>query len=369
MDVLAVRLGAGIGHAVSLPALAGLGLFVGYVAGMFGVGGGFLLTPLLLYGFGVPAPIAVGSALCQKCGTAIAAFLKYRSLERGEPRIDLVMLGGSLLGVDAGTRLLTMLSGLGNWRIGSGPGAPAVNVVLDVLFTVMLSGTAVHTFVDVSRSFRSGVRRGDRTIPGPLARVRIPPYIDLPRVQLDQVSVPLLAYLGFARDGLRPHGHRRWHPAASDPAVRLRAVHAERRRHGHPAAPPDGVGRDVRAGPARLREPSPRDGHPHRLVDRLAARGADDALPAEPCAAPDLRHPGRGDGGDDRLGPRAPAARHIDGVASTSPARAAYADRIARHRAQNVAKTFQGGSQSSRFSQYRSWDCLEDGRMDRGRMV
>ena len=196
-DALAVRVGAGIGHAVSVPALAGLGLFIGYVAGMFGVGGGFLLTPLLMYGFGVPAPIAVGSALSQKCGTAIASFLKYRTLERGEPRIDLVMLGGSLLGVDAGTRLLTMLSGLGNWRIGSGPGAPAVNVVLDELFIVMLSGTAVYTFVDVSRSFRSGVRRGDRTIPGPLARVRIPPYIDLPRVQLDQVSVPVLAYLGF----------------------------------------------------------------------------------------------------------------------------------------------------------------------------
>ena len=196
-DVLAVRLGAGIGHAVSLPALAGLGLFIGYVAGMFGVGGGFLLTPLLMYGFGIPVPIAVGSALCQKCGTAIASFLKYRRLERGEPRIDLVMLGGSLLGVDAGTRLLAVLTGLGNWRIGGGPGAPAVNVVLDVLFIVMLSGTALYTFVDVSRSFRSGVRRGDRTIPGPLARVRIPPYIDLPHVQLDQVSVPLLAYLGF----------------------------------------------------------------------------------------------------------------------------------------------------------------------------
>jgi uncharacterized protein len=196
-DVLAVRLGAEIGHAVSVPALAALGLFIGYVAGMFGVGGGFLLTPLLMYGFGVPAPIAVGSALCQKCGTAIASFLKYRSLERGEPRIDLVMLGGSLLGVDAGTRLLTVLTGLGNWRIGGGPGTPVVNVVLDVLFIVMLSGTALYTFVDVSRSFRSGVRRGDRTIPGPLARVRIPPYIDLPRVQLDQVSVPLLAYLGF----------------------------------------------------------------------------------------------------------------------------------------------------------------------------
>ena len=39
--------------------------------------------------------------------------------------------------------------------------------------------------------------RGDRTIGGPLARLRLPPYIDLPNVQLQQISVPLLAYLGF----------------------------------------------------------------------------------------------------------------------------------------------------------------------------
>lgn len=97
-NLLEVRLGIGIGHAVSLPLLAGVGLFIGYVGGMFGVGGGFLLTPLLMYGFGVPAPVAVGSALCQKCGTSIASFLKYRHLERGEPRIDLVMLGGSVVG-------------------------------------------------------------------------------------------------------------------------------------------------------------------------------------------------------------------------------------------------------------------------------
>jgi len=65
---------------VSLPALAGAGLVIGYIAGMFGVGGGFLLTPLLMYGFGVPAPIAVGSALSQKCGTSLASFIKYRHL-------------------------------------------------------------------------------------------------------------------------------------------------------------------------------------------------------------------------------------------------------------------------------------------------
>ncbi len=197
-DIFEVRLGVGIGHAVSFPLLAGLGLFIGYVAGMFGVGGGFLLTPLLMYGFGVPPPIAVGSALCQKCGTSIASFLKYRRLERGEPRIDLVMVGGSVVGVDAGTRLLGYLTGLGRWQIGKGPGVPVINFVLDVLFILLLSFTALYTFREAWRSYQRGERRGDLTIPGPLASIRLPPYIDLPNVHLQEISVPLLAYLGFA---------------------------------------------------------------------------------------------------------------------------------------------------------------------------
>jgi uncharacterized membrane protein YfcA len=183
---------------VSLPALAGAGLVVGYIAGMFGVGGGFLLTPLLMYVFGVPAPVAVGSALCQKCGTSIASFLKYRHLKRGEPRIDFVMLGGSLLGVDAGTRLLAALSRSGHVRLPGGHQAPMAQVVLDALFIVILSFTAAFTLNDALRAMRRATPRGDVTIPGPLVtRVRIPPYIDLPRVNLRRVSMPMMAYLGF----------------------------------------------------------------------------------------------------------------------------------------------------------------------------
>src|SRR5436305_11862742 len=127
--MLLVRVGAGIGHAVSLPALVAVGLLVGYVAGMFGVGGGFLLTPVLIYVFGVPPPMAVRSALCQKCGTSIASFLKYRHLKRGEPRIDLVMLGGSLIGVDAGTRLLGYLDHLGRLQLSGHRSVPIVRIV------------------------------------------------------------------------------------------------------------------------------------------------------------------------------------------------------------------------------------------------
>ena len=191
-----VHLGLGIGHAIFLPALAGVGLLVGYIAGMFGVGGGFLLTPVLISVFGVPSPFAVGSTLCQTCGTSINSFLKYRRLGRGEPRIDAVMLGGSLMGVDAGTRLLTILIGLGNWHFPNGHSASAVQVVVDVLFIVLLSFTALYTFRDAWQARR--IPRGDATIPGPLVtKVRVPPFIDLPRVQLSQVSVPMLCYLGF----------------------------------------------------------------------------------------------------------------------------------------------------------------------------
>jgi uncharacterized protein len=197
--MLLVRVGAGIGHAVSLPALVAVGLLVGYVAGMFGVGGGFLLTPVLMYVFGVPPPVAVGSALCQKCGTSIASFIKYRHLKRGEPRIDLVMTGGSLIGVDAGTRLLGYLSHRAPLVLPSGRTVPAINVILDLLFLVFLSFTAVFTFREAWKARRNPILRGDVTIPGPLAtRVRVPPYIDLPSVDLSRVSVPLLSYLGFA---------------------------------------------------------------------------------------------------------------------------------------------------------------------------
>jgi uncharacterized protein len=192
------RLGAGIGHVVSLPALMLVGLAVGYIAGMFGMGGGFLLTPSLMYVFGVPPQIAVGSALCQSCGTSLASLLKYRHLKRGEIRIDLVMLGGGLIGVDAGTRILTYLGSLGKWQMSAGHSVPIVQLALDILFIVLLVSTALFIYSDVRRNWKETVPRGDRTIPGPLVtRVRIPPYIDLPNVQLKQVSVPMMCYLGF----------------------------------------------------------------------------------------------------------------------------------------------------------------------------
>src|SRR5688572_25694593 len=98
------------GQPVPVVAAAALGIGVGYLAGMFGIGGGFLMTPLLVVVFRVPLPVAVGTGLCQMIGTSLVSFLRHRKMRQGEPRFDLLLLPGSLLGVELGARTLTVLA-------------------------------------------------------------------------------------------------------------------------------------------------------------------------------------------------------------------------------------------------------------------
>jgi uncharacterized membrane protein YfcA len=126
----------------NLIAAAVLGAGVGTVAGMFGVGGGFLLTPLLHVVFGVPIEVAAGTGLCLIVGTALGAYLRHRQLRHGEPRFDLLLLGGSIVGTDAGVRALALLAGAGSWR-----GTPVVAVVVAAIYFVVLLGAAALFWV------------------------------------------------------------------------------------------------------------------------------------------------------------------------------------------------------------------------------
>lgn len=175
--------------------LALLGLGVGFIAGMFGVGGGFLITPILNIFFGVPMPVAVGTALSQQCGTTVTTLLKYRRLKLGEPRIGLVMIGGALIGTHAGTTFLEWLKDLGRLDFGQRP--PIATVALQILYITVLAFTVVLTFREAMAARKRAKPRGDTTIPGPLSKIKLGPFIDLPAVQLTHISVPVLCYIGF----------------------------------------------------------------------------------------------------------------------------------------------------------------------------
>ena len=186
------------GQAVSLPALTLVGLGIGFVAGMFGVGGGFILTPLLSLSFKIPMPIAVGSALCQKIGTSIGSFLKHRQYQHGELRVDFVMVGASVFGVDAGTRLLALLADLGNFTNAHGRPVSIVTLTLEGVYAAMLLFAASMTLNAVRKAARAPASDGHAAPVAPLQRVRLPPYIALPSVGIPRVSVIVMAYIGFA---------------------------------------------------------------------------------------------------------------------------------------------------------------------------
>lgn len=86
-----------------------MGLVVGFLAGLFGVGGGFLMTPLLNMVIGIPMNVAVGSDLTQISATATSGAIAHRKMGNVEPKLALMILGGSVAGVQVGVHLVNIL--------------------------------------------------------------------------------------------------------------------------------------------------------------------------------------------------------------------------------------------------------------------
>jgi hypothetical protein len=180
------------GQSVSLLALIAFGVIVGFVAGLFGVGGGFILTPLLSVVLDIPLPIAVGSGLCQMVGTATVALLRHRKLRQGELRFDALMFAGSLVGVATGARVVDALQHADNVVL-FGKSVPLVTPALYGSYVVFLVGCGIALLKRARGNVEvlSYVRRG------PFARIALPPYVDLPSVPLSRVSAIVVAYVGL----------------------------------------------------------------------------------------------------------------------------------------------------------------------------
>jgi hypothetical protein len=155
--------------------------------------------------FKIPMPIAVGSALSQKIGTSIGSFLKHRQYRHGELRVDFVMVGASLFGVDAGTRTLELLANAGTFVNRHGHPVPIVTLTLELVYAAMLLFAASMTLNAVRKAAVAAASGAAATVhdgrttrqAALLTRVKIPPYIALPSVGIPRVSVFVMAYLGF----------------------------------------------------------------------------------------------------------------------------------------------------------------------------
>ena len=168
-----------------LAALAALGLLVGILSGLFGVGGGFLMVPLLSMLVGMDYSLAVGSGLAATIGTGTAGLARHRRLENVELRTAIAMAAGSVVGVVLGDMLHQCLrASLAGPR---GQLAP-FDRTMDAIFIAMLSVTAWVAWRG-PRAHHSG-----RT---PLQRLAVGPHIDLPQAGLKGVSLPGLCVVGL----------------------------------------------------------------------------------------------------------------------------------------------------------------------------
>ena len=99
---------------ISLDALLllGLGGMVGFLSGMFGVGGGFLMTPLLIF-IGVPPAGAVGTEANQVVAASVSGALAHWRRGNVDVKMGSILLIGGLIGSSLGVWLFTFLRGIG----------------------------------------------------------------------------------------------------------------------------------------------------------------------------------------------------------------------------------------------------------------
>ena len=110
-------------NALLIVALGGL---VGVLSGLFGVGGGVLTTPLLIF-YGIPPSVAVASATTQITGASVSGVFAHMKRGGVDLRMGLVMIAGGLVG---------SLAGAGLFRLAQASGQ--IDVLIGLLYVLLL---------------------------------------------------------------------------------------------------------------------------------------------------------------------------------------------------------------------------------------
>ncbi len=128
--------------------IVALGALTGILSGMFGVGGGFLTTPLLIF-YGVPPTVAAASAASQVTGASVSGVLAHTKRAGVDYHMGGVLVLGGLIGTGIGTLLFRLLQQWGQ-----------IDTVINVLYVVLLGsigGIMARESWQVLRAQRTGV--------------------------------------------------------------------------------------------------------------------------------------------------------------------------------------------------------------------
>jgi len=103
-----------------------LGGGVGFLSGMFGVGGGFLTTPLLIF-YGIPPTVAAASAATQVTGASVSGAMAYLERDGVDLRMGSVLVTGGMVGSLIGAGLFELFTAWGQ-----------IDTVISILYVVLM---------------------------------------------------------------------------------------------------------------------------------------------------------------------------------------------------------------------------------------
>ena len=167
--------------------------FVGFMTGIFGVGGGFLMTPMLIILLGIKGNIAVGTDLVIIFFNSTIGMFKRKGSDTVDIKLALSLAAGGIAGAQLGVVLMQLLKGAPTIHIFAREQDP-VTIALLGMFLLLLTWVAVFMFCDLKRTH--GAAPDDRT--GLFAKITLPPLINFHSLEHPKMSlVPIVAF-GFA---------------------------------------------------------------------------------------------------------------------------------------------------------------------------
>jgi hypothetical protein len=114
-----------------------IGMIVGALSGLFGVGGGFLMTPLLIF-LGIPPVVAVGSEAPHVLASSVSGVIAHWRKKNVDFKMGFFLLSGGIVGSTVGVNLFKLLNTYGQ-----------IDIVIQFLFIIFLG------FIGISMAFES----------------------------------------------------------------------------------------------------------------------------------------------------------------------------------------------------------------------
>ena len=130
------------GNSTNILLLFGLGGAVGFLSGLFGVGGGFLMTPLLIM-VGIPSTVAAASDSNQIVAASTSGTFAHYRLGNVDFKMGILLIIGGVLGGTVGVQFIKVLRAMGN-----------ADFVIKITYVVMLGVIGFYMFMESLQSMR-----------------------------------------------------------------------------------------------------------------------------------------------------------------------------------------------------------------------